>query len=158
MPAKLRPWMGWAAVLFVLMWLLMMTTSLAAHGCRNRAKPDATRLRMCNAALTVAQVTPFRSEPQKLAQTHMTRAIRLANLGQPDAAMADMRAAVQMVTDGRPRGILPVDAASHDGALLTATGAAYWQHMLVAQVRQSDASDAARALWGAVLAEIATGG
>lgn len=154
---RIRFWlMVGAAVLFALVWLIGMTAAMTSKGCANSAKPDVTRLRLCNAAVAVGRFSIFRTEPHKFGQIYMIRGIREANLGHTDAAIADMRRAVDMVTGGRPDAILPFARAARGGALdlRTIHGPDYWPARLVAQTLQPDSSDRARAAWDSIVAEL----
>ena len=158
-----------AVTLLLGVWLPGMTAATAAKGCRNLAKPDATRLRLCNAAIAVGNFTLFRTTPNKFGQIYMTRGILAADLGQTKAAAADMRRAVDMVTGGNPAAILPFAAAAvHDPSfaaaarsdtlgLVTDGEADYFNATLVAQTLQPDSSPRARAAWVEVVANIAAG-
>lgn len=78
-----------------------MIGAMPAAGCLNPSKPDATRMRLCNAAIGLNPWTLGRFEPGKSAPLWLERGIVRAAQGDSKAARRDMMQAYDRAAGGR---------------------------------------------------------
>lgn len=161
--AKMKPYLvALVSAAILLIWVPMMAASLTASTCENGKYDEAKRLRFCNFAIPVSGVTLFATEPHKRASMFLERGILLANKGETEAAYADMKRALNMVTDNNPQpALLSTDKffktyKDHPEAANRVSRFEKpdkWLLGLLARSGEPDISADATAIWYRVLAE-----
>lgn len=103
---RLRRWaVSLAAGLFLIIWLVGMTGSLAASACIKERKNAEKKLRYCSISLTLLI---FPGDQNERSGIFLERAVALMKLGRMDEAKNDLRRAMQdakEAEDGSEEGI-----------------------------------------------------